>query len=182
MKKRTLLLIIATATLMICCTRAKAPDYLILNGQQLKSLGITLTDQGLFYKNYNPNWQADNENYPYLGFLSNETYLTTRHYGETDTLTSENKYDSAFLKMDATKNDFYPLLIGNTKGQMSLDKYTALNKEIKLVPVAICMAETKIANRQDTMVVWFKPTESLKNALPGDINMDDFLRVPVISK
>ncbi len=141
-----------------------------------------LTDQGLFYKNFNPNWQTDNEKYPYLGFLSNETYLTTKHFKETDTLKAENKYDSAFIKMDATKNDFYPLLIGNTKGQMSLDKYTKLNQEIKLLPVAICMTETKMAGRQDTIIVWFKPTESIKKSLPDNIKLDDYLQIPNIAK
>ena len=113
---------------------------------------------------------------------SNETYLSTKHFSETDTLTAENKHDSIFVKMDNTKNDFYPILIGNTKGQMSFDNSSKLNKSIKLLPVAICMTETKIANREDTLVVWFKVTESLKNALPQNIKLDDYLKVPTIVK
>jgi len=182
MKMKTLLLIIVTVTMISCSTKTKTPDFLLLNGEQLESLGIILTEQGLFYKNFNPNWESDNERYPYLGFLSNETYLSTKHFSETDTLTAENKHDSIFVKMDNTKNDFYPILIGNTKGQMSFDNSSKLNKSIKLLPVAICMTETKIANREDTLVVWFKVTESLKNALPQNIKLDDYLKVPTIVK
>ena len=179
---KTLLLIIATVTMISCSNKTKTPDFLFLNGQQLESLGIMLTDQGLFYKNFNPNWESDNERYPYLGFLANETYLSTKHFSETDTLTAYNEYDSIFVKMDNTKNDFYPILIGNTRGEMSLDKSDKLNKDIKLLPVAICMTETKNVNRNDTLVVWFKVTESLKMSLPQDINLDDYLKIPTIVK
>ena len=182
MKRKILFLIISAATFSSCFTMAQTPRFLFLTGQQLQPLGIMLTDQGLFYKNFNPNWQSDHENYPYLGFLSNETYLTTKHYKEASTLKAENKYERTFIKMDASKHDFYPILIGNTKGQMSLDKYTVLNKEMKLLPVAICMAETKIASRQDTIIVWFKPTESIKKSLPDNINLDDYLQVPEIAE
>ncbi len=107
---KTLLLIIVTVTMISCSNKTKTPDFLLLNGQQLESLGIILTEQGLFYKNFNPNWESDNERYPYLGFLSNETYLSTKHFSETDTLTAENKHDSIFVKMDNTKNQHIQIL------------------------------------------------------------------------
>ena len=81
------------------------------------------------------------------------------------------------LKLETTKLDFYPLLIGNPKGDLSLDN-TTLPKDLKLFPVAICMSETNINSRKDTIVVWFKPTESLKNSLPEGVKVEEYLAVP----
>jgi hypothetical protein len=39
------------------------------------------------------------------------------------------------------------------------------------------MSETKLRNRNDTLVVWFKPTEALQKALPANINIEDYLKV-----
>jgi hypothetical protein len=182
MKNKTWLLIIATVILLSCSFKTKTSDLLFLNREQLKSLGLFLTDQGLFYKNYNPNWKADHERYPCLGFLSNKTYLKTIHYGEDEIFKADNKYDRIFVKMENTKHDFYPVLIGNTNGNMSFDNSAKLTQNQKLLPVAICMSETKISSRKDTLIVWFKVTESLKIALPQDIKIDDYLREPTIAK
>ena len=177
MKKTIVLLSIATL-FILSCSGPKKPNYLFLNGQQLQPLGIALTDQGIFYKNYIPNNKEVNERFPFIGFYStNDTYLNTILYKENDTLKAENKYDSLFIKMEVTKNDFYPILIGNTKNEFSLKK--AYNNE-KLLPVAICMAETKLSKRSDTLVVWFKPTELIKKALPQDVKLEDYLMVPQI--
>jgi hypothetical protein len=83
--------------------------------------------------------------------------------------------------METTRNDFYPLLIGDINGKQSLDNET-LSPDLKLFPIAICMSETKLLNRKDTIVVWFKPTEALKKALPGNVNFEDHLQVPVRKK
>jgi hypothetical protein len=57
-----------------------------------------------------------------------------------------------------------------------------LSNDLKLFPVAICMNETKLVNRKDTIVVWFKPGESLKKALPGNVNIEEYLKVPIRKK
>ena len=178
MKNKTFLLIIAAILLLSCLYKSKSSEYIFLNRDQLKSIGIILSDKGVFYKNYNPNWKSDNERYPYLGILANKTYLTTKLYGEDDQLKADNKYDRIFVKMEHTHNDFYPVLIGNTKGDLSFDNSVKLTQNQKLLPVAICMSETKNLNRKDTLIVWFKVTESLKKALPQDIKIDDYLQVP----
>lgn len=181
MKTKTFLTIIATA--IICgWTNPSTPEFLFLNSGQLKPLGIELNENGVFYKNYNPDWKQDNMKYSCLYFYCcNDNYLTTKHYLETDTFKAENRDERLLAKMQTSRNDFYPLIIGNTKGEQSMNNET-LPKEMKLLPVAICMSETKLSNRKDTIVVWFKPTESLKAALPSNINMDDFLKVPVTKK
>ena len=84
--------------------------------------------------------------------------------------------------MATSKNDFYPLLIGNTKGKQSLDNET-LAKDLKLFPVAISMSETKLRSRKDTIVIWFKPTDALQKALPKNVKVEDYLKVrPMTNK
>ena len=80
--------------------------------------------------------------------------------------------------MGITRNDFYPILIGDTEGKQSLDNRT-LPEDLKLFPVAICLSETKLRNRKDTIVVWFKPSVALKTALPENVKIEDYLKVPI---
>jgi hypothetical protein len=148
-------LFLAVITIVIICgwTRPMKSEFLFLNSNQLKQLGIELNENGVFYKNLNPNWKQDNVKYPCLSFYcSNDNYLTTNHYSETDVIEAKN----------------------NTSGKQSLDNET-LSKDLKLFPVAICMSETKLLSRKDTIVVWFKPTEALKKALPENIKFEDYL-------
>lgn len=180
MKIKSFIAIIAALTI-ISCSKTKTTDFLYLNAVQLKSLGIELKDNGLFYKNMNPKWREDGEKFCLLAFhCSSDNYLTTSHYTESDIVTARENNDTALVEKFYTKNDFYPLLIGNKKGNMSLDNYTVLNKELKLLPIAICMNEAKNSNRNDTVIVWFKATESIKKALPNNVRLEDYLKVPKI--
>jgi hypothetical protein len=61
-----------------------------------------------------------------------------------------------------TENDFYPLFVG-TDGKYS---FLSEKHDKELLPIAIRMDETKIPNRPDTVIFWFKVTESLKKVLP----------------
>jgi hypothetical protein len=172
------------AMVMICSwTNPTQPEFLFLNSNQLKPLGIVLNENGVFYKNQNPNWKQDNGKYSCLSFYCcGDNYLTSNHYTEADIMKADNRSEKILMKLETTRNDFYPLLIGNTKGKQSLDDET-LAKDMKLFPVAICMNETKIRNRNDTIVVWIKPTAALQKALPVNIKMEDFLKVrPILKK
>jgi len=178
MKIKTLF-VIAASLALFSCTQTKKADFLYLSATQLKPLGIELNANGIFYNNSNPNWKADQEKYCGLAFYgSNDNYLATFHYSETDTLKAQNTNDSLLLRLEVTKKDFYPLLIGNSKGENSLDNET-LPKDLKLLPIAICMTETQLPNRNDTLIVWFKPTDELKKSLPENIKMDDYLMSPI---
>jgi hypothetical protein len=173
-------IIVFLFVLAICaCTKDRNIQYIVLNAEQLKPLGMELNENGVFYKNLNPNWQQDSARFAGLGFYCcNDNYLTTLHFNESDTLKNTNLYDSLLIVKTFTKNDFYPLLIGDTKGNNSLENEN-LPADLKLLPVAIYMSDTKLQNRKDTLIVWFKPTESLKKALPLNIKMDDYLRTRV---
>lgn len=175
MKSKIFIAVILLVTIS-SCTKTSKHDFLYLNAVQLKPLGIELNEKGVFYKNENPNWKSDHEKYACLAFYCvNDNYVSTIHFDATDTLYAKNCADSIIAGNDLTKNDFYPLLIGNTKGIQSLDNKN-ISADMKLLPIAICMAETRLSNRKDTVVVWLKPTESLKKLLPEGIQMDDYLQ------
>lgn len=174
---------ILTAVAIFGCgkTTTKKQEFLLLNPSQIKTLGINVTDQGVFYKNTNPSWQQDNEKYATLAFnLCDDNYVSSMHLKENDTIVVKSKNDSILKLTETSKNDFYPLLIGNTKGEFSLD--ASPSNEIKMLPIAICMADTKLPNRKDTVVVWFKVTESLKKLLPQNINIDEYLKTKPTEK
>ena len=163
-----------------CCTKTDKAKYLFLNGAQLKQLGILVSDQGVFYKNRIPNYQEMKERFQYLGFYcTNDIYLNSILYKENDTLRAANKYDSLFISLPTSNFDFYPILIGNTNDEYSLKKN--FNNE-KLFPVAICMAETGLPKRSDTLIIWFKPSVSLQTALPSDVKVEDYLMIPSVKQ
>ena len=173
--KTKMFLAIVFLVVLSSCTKTTKPNYLYLNANQLKTLGIELNDKGVFYKNENPNWKQDMEKYACMAFYCTANdYVSSKHFNSTDTLKAVNPIDSMIALKQLTKNDYYPIIIGDTKGHQSIDRET-LPDGMKLVPVAICMAETNLPTRKDTIVVWLKPTESLKKALPSTINMDDYL-------
>ena len=162
------------------CTKKTQPDFLYLNAAQLKPLGIVLNDKGVFYKNVNPNWKQDHEKYVGMAFCcTSKIFVSTSQYYETEKLNAKNSPDSFLVSVEETKNDFYPLLIGNPKGSPSFDQGN-FKAEMKLLPVAIRMAETNLPDRKDTVVVWLRPTESLKKLLPEGIRMEDYLRTKMV--
>jgi hypothetical protein len=175
---KTKLFLAFIAIVVICgWTNPTKQEFLFLNSNQLKPLGIVLNENGVFYKNHNPNWKQDNLPNSCLSFYCcSNNYLTTIHYSEADVIRANNKHEKVLLNLETTKNDFYPVLIGNEKGKQSLDNET-LAKDLKLFPVAIRMSETKLRSRKDTIVVWFKPTETLQKALPGNVKLADYLQV-----
>lgn len=172
MKTKILIAVIFLLAITGC---TKKVNFLFLNAGQLKPLGIELNEKGVFYKNENPNWKQDKQKYACLAFLgTNDHYMSSIVFNATDTLKLSSGIDNIIIQKTLTKNDFYPLLIGNTKGIQSMDNKN-LPAGLKLLPIAICMAETKLATRKDTIVVWLKPTDSLKKALPENINIEDYL-------
>ena len=182
MKFKTFFAIIGSLLLFSFMPEPKQ-NYLFLNANELKQLGIHLNEKGLYYINTNPMQKQDGGSYCSLAFYCNsKNYVTTIHRSEYDDLNANTKDDKILLKNGISTHDFYPLIIGNTKGNASLDNYSVFHKDIKLLPVAVCMSECNLSKRNDTIIVWFKPTASLIKALPDDIIIEDYLRVPVITE
>ncbi len=182
MKIKSLLAFLSVIVVFGCNTIKQNPGPLYLNTSELQLLGIHMTDQGIFYKNTNPNWKQDNEKYTTLAFyLGDDNYLTTFHLKETDNLFVNSKSDSLLKTLNTTHNDFYLLLIGNIDGHQSLNSDLPL--DMKLLPIAICMTDTRLPSRTDTVVVWFKPTETLNKILNPDFKMEDYLQTrPIAAK
>ena len=176
MKKNVFFIFILFIATIGC--KGQENKYIYLNAEQLKPLGIELSEDGLFYQNCNPKWEEDGK-YPYYAFYSvgKEHYVNSSvasHCSLSDY--PSNEHDSIFMNRKMTENDFYPLFVG-TEG-----KYTFLSEkhDKELVPIAIRMKETKIPNRTDTVIFWFKLTESLKKVLPTGIIIEDYVGLPDI--
>ncbi|PLX13435.1 MAG: hypothetical protein C0594_01185 [Marinilabiliales bacterium] len=149
-------------------------DFLYLNSEQLSSLGLNLTKKGLFYKNLNPNrTESEGRNPGLMFYCTKDNYLTTTIFDESESKDLPYKMGS-LKKMKMTNNDFYPVLIGDTNGNMSLENRNIYSDQ-KLLPVAINLNGT-IKNRKDVIIVWFKPTESIKQALPENIEIERYLQ------
>jgi len=162
------------------CTKRTQPDLLYLSAAQLKPLGIVLNNKGVFYKNVNPNWKQDHVKYAGMAFCCNSgNFGSTIQFNENETLNAKYSPDSMLVSMEETKNDFYPLLIGNANGVYNY-RNENLPADMKFLPVAILMAETNLPTRKDTVVVWLRPTESLKKLLPEGIRMEDYLRTKMV--
>ena len=170
MKKVTYLTcIISVAIVLIGSTIAEEKKYIYLNAEQLKPLGIELSEKGLFYQNCN----HERERNPYLAFYAiDKNYLTS---SSSDDCTSVDKKDNIFKNKKITEYDFYPIMVGNPQNEYS---FATVIHDKELVPIAVCMSETKIKGRTDTLIFWFKPTESFQKALPDGIKMEDYLRLP----
>ena len=182
MKIKTVLVIIV---MLVMCSFTPSPkvNYLFLKANELKQLGIHLNSKGLYYLNINPMQKKDGGSHCTLAFYcNNKNYLTSIHRSEFEDLNPVNNDDKLLLQNGISTHDFYPLIIGNTKGNASLDNYSVFHKDIKLLPVAVCMSECNLSNRKDTLIVWLKPTESLKKILSNRINIEDYLQIPIIKE
>ncbi len=179
MKTTIFTALILLVTISSCTTRNQ-PDFLYLNVAQLKTLGIVLNDKGVFYKNVNPNSKQEHVRYAGIAFCcTSKNFVSTSLFHETEKLNAKNSPDSVLVSMEETKNDFYPLLIGNANGVYNYNNEN-LPDDMKFLPVAIHMAETNLPTRKDTVVVWLRPTESLKKLLPEGIRMEDYLRTKMV--
>jgi hypothetical protein len=152
---------------------AKSSMYLYLNAEQLKPLGVELSEKGLLYQNYNATWKEDHQRSPCLALYCTATSsMSNIVYDDVQELNDH----PIFKDRTTTHLDFYPKLVANSRGHFGIDRSDRGTE--KLLPVAVCMAETKIANRTDTLILWFKPTESLQKALPKGIAMEDYVKFP----
>ena len=178
MRPKTFFTVIFIMVVISCkCQEAK---HIYLNAEQLKPLGIELSEKGLFYQNCNPKWQEDGK-YPYYYFYSvDENHYVTSGISNncTQNTIPMNEHDTILLNKKITEHDFYPLFAGSD------GKYTFLSDkpDKELLPIAIRMKETKIPNRTDTVIFWFKVTDSLKKALPKGIVIEDYLGFPDVKE
>jgi len=159
--------------------------YLVLDREHLAMLGIQSDEQGVYYKNMDPRWKEDHKRYSVLCFfLTEDVYCCNINLNADGEKISGSGHPYSFLrKMPAGNNDFYPLLITSLTVYPTWDAYSVFNDStIKLLPVQLDMAAMGLRARADTMVFWFKPTQTLRETLAGITNIDRYLRIPRLKR
>jgi hypothetical protein len=159
----------------------KSPvKYLDLPIWQLKALGITCNSNGVFYKNQNPDWKKEKNKYQVLCILlADDNYCSNYNYMEGEGIRAKTKAEKLLQDLPETSNSFNPVMVTDLNGHRTWDAFEVLgDPSMKLLPVRINLEDLQMQKRKDFIVFWFKPTESLKNALAGFVNIDPFLAVP----
>ncbi len=147
---------------------------------QLKLIGLDGSSKGLFYKNQNPDWQKEKNRYQLLCFyLTDDVFYSNLNYHTGEEFLVNGKPQQILKNMETSVNAFDPVLLTDQEGKKFWDAFTVLgDKDMKLLPVRINMADLQMKKRNDWVVFWFKPTESLKKVLSPYVNIDSLLRVP----
>jgi hypothetical protein len=168
----------ANSTTSTTASTSENTKYLFLNAEQLKPLGVELSEKGLFYLNKNP--KKNSEYTHFIAFHAGENNRACEpqdiHFNP-----KEIENDPVFKDKNVTNNEIYIKQITNPQGSFQYASHTISGKEnenTECIPVAICMSETKIKSRIDTIVFWFYPTKALQRALPKGIKMTDYLMTP----
>ena len=147
--------------------------YLELTLDQLKYLGFQVNPAGLFYKNMRPD-RLDKRTL--CLYFTDSIYSASRNLDWDERITGLTIQDQILKKQVLTKFDFYPLIVAWINGNWTLVNTSQYNPNQKLLPIQINMANLKMMKRTDTLVFWFKPTESLKKMLSPIVKVDDYLQ------
>ena len=148
--------------------------YLVLAPEQLKALGLERNSSGLFYKN--TRFGRSDKGVLCLYFTkASYSGSIILHAGEK--ITGNSEAEKILKKQPLTSFDFYPVVVAGFSGSRTQDMIAAENDpNMKLLPVQVNMAGLLPGKRSDTLVFWFKPTESLKQALSPFAKADDYLQ------
>lgn len=148
--------------------------YLQLNGDELKSVGFTWTHSGLFYKNIHTDGK---DKRTLCLYFTDSTYSASIILNEGEKITGLSLPEKFLKKQKPTNFDFYPVAVTSFDGFRTLDMTASLNNPgEELLPVQINLADLNAGNRKDTLVFWFRFTESLKTVLPLNLNAASFLQ------
>ncbi len=149
-------------------TKRIQKNYLSLSNEKLMQLGVEVIDEGIFYKNINPQINKIN------GFYCiKNNYSTIVRLSENE---KQSKVGNKYFNQKASTNfDFYPIIITNN----SEDATYVQGYKGKLLPIIVNMANCKNSKRTDNIVIWFKVTESLLKSLSEIYKIDDYIQFRV---
>ena len=148
--------------------------YLQLAPEQLKLLGFEIQPSGLFYKN--TRFGRPDKGILCLCFTE-EINNTSIILKPGEKFTGNSGPEKILKKQVLTNHDFYPVVVAHFNGFRNQDMSAAeSNPEEELLPVQINMADLKLGKRADTLVFWFKPTQSLKDLLSANASVDEYLQ------
>jgi len=148
--------------------------YLILTPDQLKLLGFEMNPSGLFYKNQRSGRPDGNI---LCMYFTHKIFSASMILHPGEKITGHTVTDQILKKQATTNFDFYPWVVAWINGFWTLVNTPKPDPTQKLLPVQINMADLKMLNRTDTLVFWFKPTESLAKVLAPIVKVDEYLQV-----
>ena len=148
--------------------------YLEIAPEQLRLLGFTKDPAGLYYKNT----RFGNPDKGVLClYFTEKTYSGCMILRPGEKIEGNSSANKILKKQPLTNLDFYPVVVAGYDRSRTQDMMAAEKKtDLKLLPVQINMGKLNLGKRADTIVVWFKPTSSLKEVLAGIANTDDYLQ------
>ena len=183
------LLTIVTIILMIsfvCQGQSKTSEYIFLNAEQLKSIGINLSEGNLFYLNCHPVLERTGRSNDLLSLFQSSGPCLSIHFNDSiwgwNRWYSAEKVESLSIEYEVTTHNFFPQVITTSKG-CRLGGRTDISE--RRIPIAIPLSEINVTgwtdtDWTDTIIFWFTLTDPLIRALPKDIIWRDYLKVPDI--
>jgi hypothetical protein len=163
--------IISTSAFKETSKKGKFPE---LNTDQLKALWFVWNTSGLYYKNQRADTKDKSISCLYFNDNTYSASIILRNGEKAGKRSSGEKF---LRKQKLTNFDFYPVAVTDYKGFRTLDMTSSLKEPgMNLLPVQINMGELNIANRTDTLVFWFKSSQTLKKILLPEFRIESYLQ------
>jgi len=140
-----------------------------LTVEELKRIGVTLNDDGVFYKNQDP---VSNRRFGCYFVKNGYSALV---YGKPSG-EEKVKNDKRFTGLPDSHFDFSPVIITDPEGRRTFEKEGAQVRD--LVPILVDLSVCKNIHRQDKIILWFRNTNQLKSLLPARYDVRDYLDLP----
>lgn len=159
-----------------------APKYLILKPEQLYLLGFEYSSNGIFYKTC----RMDRPDKSVLCiYFTEDNYCTSIILKKNEKLKGNSNADNILKRMPVATTDYYPVIVAGYNNSRTLEIHVPssqdpkglLSADQKLLPIQVNVADFKLGKRSDTLLLWFKPTKSLKEVLASFANTDDYVQV-----
>ena len=178
MKKQLLKFALIALVVMLSSVskgQSKNSEFIFLNAEQLRYLGVDLSERGLFYLNCHRVLGRQNQlRVPCLLIrLEDSVWQMSWHSAEIA--------EYQFRETKITNYNFFPRMITTFQGCPLVGREDI---ERRKIPVATSLSEANLGAYEDTIVFWFTLTDRLISALPEywrkNLKWRNYLRVPNI--
>jgi len=178
MKKQLLKFALIALVIMLSSIskgQSKNSEFIFLNAEQLRYLGVDLSERGLFYLNC----------HRVLG-RQNLRGVPCLHISLADSVWRESWHslgvvESRIRERKPTSHNFVPQAITTPQGCLLAG---CENIDRRKIPVATSLSDANLSANEDTIIFWFTLTDRLISALPEywrkNLKWRNYLRVPYI--
>jgi len=178
MKKQLLKFALIALVVMLSSVskgQSKNSEFIFLNAEQLRNLGIDLSERGLFYLNCHRVLGRQNQwRVPCLQ-IRLEDSVWRKSWNSMGTV------EHRFREYKPTNHNFVPQAITTPQG---CPLVVGENIDRRKIPVAVSLSEANLSANEDTIILWFTLTDRLISALPEywrkNLKWRNYLRVPYI--